>query len=152
MPPCRAAFIRRGVLLVAAACCAVAGICGAAEAEAAQLNTVTTLADTAAVSRVAAGATQFTPAIDDLPLMEGLAPVADGDTVFVVPRAGRIAESVAAGPVDVDEVYRFYRRSLPQLGWKALDARTYAREGERLRIDAKANGKVTTVRFSVKPG
>ncbi len=118
---------------------------------AATLNTSTNLIDTAPPQTVPAPETKFTPAIDDLPLMPNLNPVPQEDLVFVVPHAGRIAETTAEGPVDIDDVYNFYRRSLPHLGWQILDARTYIRDGERLRIDAHANGKVTTVRFSVKP-
>lgn len=95
--------------------------------------------------------TQFVPSIDDLPLMPGLSPLRDEDTVFVVPHAGRIAESAAIGAVDVDEVYKYYNRSLPQLGWKPNGARTYSRNGEKLHILARANGKITTVQFSIKP-
>lgn len=95
--------------------------------------------------------TQFVPSIDDLPLMPGLSPLRDEDTLFVVPHAGRIAESAAIGAVDVDDVYRYYGRSLPQLGWKVSDARTYRRNGEKLKILARANGKITTVQFSIKP-
>lgn len=96
-------------------------------------------------------ATQFVPSIDDLPLMPGLSPLRDEDTVFVVPHSGRIAESAAVGAVDVDEVYKYYSRSLPQLGWKPGNAKTYRRNGERLSILARANGKITTVQFSIKP-
>ena len=119
--------------------------------EAAELNTTSTLVDITPVPTVPAPETKFTPAIDDLPLMPNLDPVPEEDVIFVVPHAGRIAESTAEGPVDIDDVYKFYRRSLPHLGWQILDARTYLRDGEKLRIDAHANGKVTTVRFSVKP-
>ncbi|MER2520527.1 MAG: hypothetical protein ABTQ34_07555 [Bdellovibrionales bacterium] len=91
------------------------------------------------------------PSIEDLPLMPGLSALRDEDTVFVVPHGGRIAESAAIGAVDVDDVYLYYKRSLPQLGWKASDARTYRRNGERLNILARANGKITTVQFSIKP-
>ena len=65
--------------------------------------------------------------------------------------SGRIAETNAIGPVDIDDVYKFYRHSLPHLGWKVVDTRTYVREGEQLRIDAHANQKITLVRFTVKP-
>jgi hypothetical protein len=94
---------------------------------------------------------QFTNVIEDLPLMPGLQLVDDEDVLFDEPGSGRIAETNAMGPVDIDEVYKFYRRSLPHLGWKAINARTYERGGERLRIDAQANAKVTTVRFTVRP-
>src|SRR5580704_4071886 len=86
---------------------------------------------------------QFTSVIDDLPLMPGLKTVEDKDVLFVEPQAGRIAETEASGEVSIDEVYKFYHRSLPHLGWKALDARTYEREGERLRIDARSSGNTT---------
>jgi len=74
--------------------------------------------------------------------MPGLDPVADEDMVFSVPHAGRIAESYAQGTMDIDDVYKFYGKSLPHLGWKVVDGRTYDRDGERLRIEAHANGKV----------
>lgn len=98
-----------------------------------------------------AGAT-FTTVIDDLPLMPGLSPVEEKDVLFVTSE-GRIAQTVAKGPVDIDEVYHFYQRSLPQLGWKKTSARTFERDGEKLRIDASSvNPKaVTIVRFSVQP-
>src|SRR5690348_4727415 len=86
---------------------------------------------------------QFTSVIDDLPLMPGLKTNEDKDVLFVEPQAGRIAETEASGDVKVDDVYKFYNRSLPHLGWKAVDGRTYEREGERLRIDARSSGSAT---------
>jgi hypothetical protein len=93
----------------------------------------------------------FTKVIDDLPLMPGLQLVEDEDVLFAAPGAGRIAETNAIGPVDIDDVYKFYRKSLPHLGWRAVDAHTYKRESEQLRIDARANHKITVVKFTVKP-
>ncbi|MDP9126766.1 MAG: hypothetical protein M3N08_00710 [Pseudomonadota bacterium] len=94
---------------------------------------------------------EFTTVIEDLPLMPGLTTVQDGDVLFAVPHEGRIAETEASGPVAIDDVYNFYRRSLPHLGWKVIDGRTYQREKERLLIDARSDGKITTVQFSIKP-
>ena len=122
-----------------------------APATAAELNEASTLIDVQPRSDLAGSPPAFASAIDDLPLMDGLSPVADHDMLFVVPRQGRLAETVTEGTVDIDDVYRFYRHSLPQLGWTIVDGRTYDRGGERLRIDAHADGKVSTVRFSVHP-
>jgi hypothetical protein len=94
---------------------------------------------------------QFASVIDDLPLMPGLKTTEDKDVLFVEPHQGRIAETEASGEVPIDGVYDFYRHSLPHLGWKVIDGRTFEREGERLQIDARASGNVTTVRFTVKP-
>ena len=96
--------------------------------------------------------TAFTTVIDDLPLMPGLEPVEEKDVLFLTD-TGRIAETVATGSVDVDDVYHFYQRSLPQLGWKKIDARTFARDGEILHLDVSSvTPKATTIaRFSVEP-
>ena len=116
------------------------------------LNQTSSLADQAANNDIPdSDGPRFANVIEDLPLMPGLQLVEDEDVLFVTPHSGRIAETNAVGTVDIDDVYLFYRRSLPHLGWKLVDARTYVREGERLRIDAHANSKITTVRFTVKP-
>jgi hypothetical protein len=119
---------------------------------ASNLNDTTNLRDTELAPDLPDTAPQFVPSIDDLPLMPGLKPLTDADTLFVVPRDGRIADSAAVGPVDIDDVYKFYRRSLPQLGWKVITMRSYERNGEHLHINAHADGKITTVHFSLNPG
>ena len=55
------------------------------------------------------------------------------------------------GAVDIDDVYRFYYRTLPQMGWKKIDSRHFSRDGEMLRIDARSDDKQTRVLFSVTP-
>lgn len=94
----------------------------------------------------------FAKVIDDLPLMPGLTIAQDDDVLFIT-RTGRIAQTIATGAIDVDEVYQFYHKALPQLGWKAVDARSFERDNERLRLDVSgvtpdAN---TVVKFSVQP-
>ncbi len=96
--------------------------------------------------------TAFAKVIDDLPLMPGLRIVVEKDVLFIA-KTGRIAQTMATGSVDVDSVYPFYQKSLPQLGWKLIDARTYERENDRLRIDVSGTGPTaaTVVKFSVQP-
>ena len=116
------------------------------------LNSTASVADQASPSAIpSAEPTRFAKVIEDLPLMPGLEPVEDEDVLFDAPGSGRIAETNAIGPVDIDEVYKFYQRSLPHLGWKSVNPRTYVREHEQLRIDARANQKITVVRFTVRP-
>lgn len=103
------------------------------------------------VASPASSEAKFDPMIDDLPLAPGLTPKPEEETIFVTPRVGRIAESSAVGAVDIDEVYRFYLRTLPQLGWQKIDNRSYRRGGEILRIKAHADGKTTAVHFSIRP-
>ena len=95
---------------------------------------------------------QFAKVIDDLPIMPGLVPQEDKDVLFIAgPR--RIAETTAKGSVDIDEVYHFYEHSLPQLGWKEVNARIYERGNERLRIDVSGanSAGLTIARFAVEP-
>jgi len=118
---------------------------------AAEINTTASLADQMPPSSIPAPEPVFTKVIDDLPLMPGLQPMEDEDVLFSAPGAGRIAETNAIGTIDIDDVYNFYKHSLPHLGWKAVDTRTYDRENEQLHIEAHANNKYTIVRFTVKP-
>jgi len=128
---------------------AVLSLSLAAQLDAAPLNQPP--AEPAGGSGVPEPEPQFTKVIDDLPLMPGLQLVEDEDVLFSAPGSGRIAETNAVGPVDIDAVYSFYKKSLPHLGWKAVNAHTYEREGEKLSISARANNKITLVHFAVKP-
>ncbi|MDD5585473.1 MAG: hypothetical protein PHY92_00760 [Alphaproteobacteria bacterium] len=96
--------------------------------------------------------TRFTKVIDDLPLMPGLAEQEDKDVLFIA-GPGRIAQTTATGMIDIDTVYQYYQKALPQLGWEAIDARTYERDNERLRLDVSGSnaGGLTVARFSVEP-
>jgi len=135
--------------LLMAATCALA-FTAPLQAAQVNLNKDTTLVDTVPETTIPAS-TNFAKVIDDLPLMPGLQLVEGEDVLFAEPVLGRIAETTAEGPVDVDDVYNYYRNSLPGLGWKVIDARNYRRENDHLQIDAHADGKTTSVRFSVRP-
>ncbi len=133
-------------LLLVATVAAVVTMAGATSLEALEINKA---ADTADKDQAPP---QFASVIDDLPLPEGMKPIdSDEDVLFVVPRQGRIADTSAAGKVDVDEVYHFYQRSLPQLGWQQVDNQTYQRENETLHIEAHAENDITKVHFEVEP-
>ncbi len=94
--------------------------------------------------------TAFLDAIADLPLMPGLEEVDEAGLVFDKP-GGRIVEAYAQGAVAADEVLDFYRRTLPQLGWRASGHAAFAREGERLTIEVAPSGAQTAVRFILAP-
>ena len=96
--------------------------------------------------------TLFTKAIEDLPIMPNLELVENDDVLFIK-KTGRIAQTTLKGPVDIDSVYVFYEQTLPQLGWKQVNPKLYARESELLRVEASsANAEgLTFVRFSVEP-
>jgi hypothetical protein len=102
------------------------------------------------LAAAAARAEGFVTGIEDLPLAPGLAEVENSGTVFDT-AAGRIVEVFAVGQVAPEDVARFYRDALPQLGWEATGSLAFEREGEKLSIALQQNGPDLTVRFSLTP-
>ena len=93
----------------------------------------------------------FIAEVADLPLMPGLAEVADAGVVFDKPD-GRIVEAYAEGAVERAAVLAFYDDTLAQLGWRPAGATgRFRREGENLAIDFLDGGGPLIVRFTLTP-
>lgn len=88
--------------------------------------------------------------IEDLPLMRGLEEAPEAGVRFDKP-AGRIVEVFAFGAVQRQAVRTFYRRALPQLGWRRKAQDRYTREGELLEIDYLGADGELTVRYTLQP-
>lgn len=88
--------------------------------------------------------------VEDLPLMPGLSEIAGAGLVFDVP-SGRIVEAYAQGSVVRKAVLAFYRKALPQLGWRAAGGNAFQREGENLKLDFLDGGDALIVRFTLTP-
>jgi hypothetical protein len=83
--------------------------------------------------------------------MPALTADADSAMVFDTP-AGRIVQASASGTTSRDAVLKFYRDTLPQLGWVPSGTGIFTREREELRIEFSARaGAPLTVKFSLKP-
>ncbi|HCX67576.1 MAG TPA: hypothetical protein DHK64_08565, partial [Rhodobiaceae bacterium] len=90
--------------------------------------------------RTAIAGDSYLDAVEDMPLMEGLAETGDGGIIFDKP-SGRIVRSVAEGDVAPAEVRAFYVNTLPQLGWTRAEQYEligelliFRRESEQLEI------------------
>ena len=98
----------------------------------------------------------FLSGVDDLPLMAGLVEDVDSGVVFDTP-TGRIVEAYARGRVEPARVLAFYTETLPQLGWRRLQAGYFRRDLEELRIEFAAPGAAPalrgeiSVRFALSP-
>lgn len=92
----------------------------------------------------------FVGGMEDLPLMDGLAEDRVAGLVFDKPD-GRLVDAFASGPVSPEAVARFYRETLPELGWRAVDSLVFEREGERLSIETEAAAGEVLVRFHLVP-
>ena len=88
--------------------------------------------------------------LPDLPLMPGMAEMPDAGVSFDKPE-GRIVEVYAQGTGTSEEVLRFYRRALPQLGWTAAGPRRFRREGEVLDLEVQTAGGLVTLRCALHP-
>lgn len=88
--------------------------------------------------------------LPDLPLMPGMAEMPDAGLSFDKPE-GRIVEVYARGAGTADEVLRFYRRALPQLGWEAAGPARFRREGEVLDLEVETAGGMVTLRCALHP-
>ncbi len=103
-------------------------------------------------------ASGFLDAVEDMPLMDGLAETGDGGIVFDKP-TGRIVRCVAEGDVAPSAVRAFYIDTLPQLGWTRAEEEEligelllFRREDERLEIQIVPVSQAhTEVRFSIEP-
>ena len=102
----------------------------------------------------AAMAQGFLPGTEDIPVMPGLEPSAEAETVFDTP-AGRIVTVSATAPAPASRVSAFYAESLPALGWRPAGPGRYVREGEALHLSvqaAPASGtRQVVVQFTLSP-
>jgi hypothetical protein len=96
----------------------------------------------------AAGAAEFVPGTEDVPLMPGLVAAAD-PVVFDKPE-GRIVTTSARGEVSRAVVRGFYARTLPALGWQR-EGEGWRREGETLKLDFSGEDGNLTVGYTLTP-
>lgn len=90
--------------------------------------------------------------LNDIPLMKGLYIAHDKALLDILPTPSNEEISAeATGIVDVDEIYYYYQEELPRIGWKSLGARDYIKDNKTLSINARANGRTSTVTFIEKP-
>ena len=99
----------------------------------------------------------FVDGFDELPLMPGLFSVTEENLSFDKP-SGRIVQAEARGALAPEDVRKFYRETVPQLGWrKAGGEDRFVRDGEALHLEIApappdAGGRrQITVRFLLSP-
>ena len=104
---------------------------------------------------IGSGDTHFFESLYDVPKMQGLSEIKDMSISFDKAE-GRIAYATALlEKASKEQVLKFYRQSLPQLGWKAAGINSYTRESEKLKISFEeytVKSKTSTlVKFSLSP-
>ena len=117
-----------------------------------RINHFAAIAIVAALATAPAHATEFLKAIDDVPLVFGLAELPE-PMVFESDQ-GRVVRTAAEGNVSASEISSFYIASLPALGWKRVDdpnRLSFQRENEELNIAIRepASARPVTVSFEL---
>ena len=96
---------------------------------------------------------RFIPGLEDVPMLSDASILPDQGFAFDAPST-RVVEVYLATKIPERDIYDFYARTLPELGWQPYTRQTYVREDERLTIlidytDAVINERV--VRFLLSP-
>lgn len=95
--------------------------------------------------------TVFFGALQDVPLMPGLAEMSEQTVIFDKP-VGRIVESVAdLRGLSRAAVLGYYAESLPQLGWRQAGKGRFTRDSEILELKFQQIGGHDFLRISVMP-
>lgn len=94
----------------------------------------------------------YSEEIDDLPIMAGYE-ILDQETVYFDKPDGRIIVLMAFHPEgqSSEDVQGFYKKSLPQLGWKLEKSGNFLRGKELLKIEPLVKEDGQYIRFTLMP-
>ena len=94
----------------------------------------------------------YLQALSDIPIADGLSLEDGSETIFDVPE-GKIVEVTTFGPLDIEEVQKFYKESLEALGWIPLSGKpwSYKRSDETLEISFEDGDEDIQVKFRLTP-
>ncbi|MAZ75861.1 MAG: hypothetical protein CMH31_01005 [Micavibrio sp.] len=102
------------------------------------------------VSMTAQAADRFFTVLYDVPILSSLEVVPElsykYDTLM-----GKIAHAAAVTKTDPAFIYKAYRVSLKQFGWKIIGKHAYSREGEILSISHESLDEAWLFHFTVRP-
>jgi len=103
-----------------------------------------------------AHAQSFFNTLPDVPLMAGLSEL-EGEALSFDKPEGRILVGVAMvdDSLAIKDVQTYYQRTLPQFGWRAVNANNYVRGDEALEISVpdydSNNGANRILEFTISP-
>jgi hypothetical protein len=86
--------------------------------------------------------------LDGIPLFQGLQISTEKKLTDLLPASDFTISVAAIGAVNSDDVYAFYKRALPVLGWKPVGSRDFIKGMEKLDINAYAGATGSVVLFS----
>ena len=92
----------------------------------------------------------FLKGIDDIPSYKNMVYVEESLVMFDKIN-GRFVSTEIIGKYNYSEVSEFYKKILPNLGWKLITKNLYRRGEESLELEYKLDGKQLRVLFNISP-
>ncbi len=92
----------------------------------------------------------FLKGIDDIPIYKNMVYVEESLVMFDKVH-GRFVSTAIVGEYEYYEVSEFYKKILPNLGWKLVKKDFYQRGKESLELEYKYDGTSLRVIFNVAP-
>ena len=97
----------------------------------------------------------FINGFEDLPLMQGMTIVEDAGMSFDSLSGSIVEVYVEVENIKPDDVFTFYQKTLPQLGWtfdkREAEFENFYREGQTLTIEYLTDSQPQTFRFETRP-
>ena len=95
-------------------------------------------------------AEQFVSGLGDIPIFKDMRSIEDTYILFDKVE-GRYLYSEIKGEYEVLEIQKYYKKVLPNLGWKSLKKNSFARGSETLEIQYLIENGETKVVFTISP-
>ena len=95
-------------------------------------------------------AEQFVYGLDDVPIFKDMKSIEDTYVLFDKAE-GRYLYSEIKGEYEVLEIQEYYKKVLPNLGWKSYEKNTFVRADEILEIQYLIDNEETKVVFTISP-
>ena len=95
-------------------------------------------------------AEQFVYGLDDVPIFKDMKSIEDSHILFDKVD-GRYLYSEIKGKYEVLEIQEYYKKVLPNLGWKSLKINSFIRGNEILEIQYLVDNGETKVVFTISP-
>ena len=95
-------------------------------------------------------ADQFVSGLGDIPIFKDMRSIEDTYILFDKVE-GRYLYSEIKGEYEVLEIQKYYKKVLPNLGWKSLQKNSFARGSEILEIQYLIENEETKVVFTISP-
>ena len=95
-------------------------------------------------------AEEFVYGLGDVPIFKDMKSIEDAYILFDKVD-GRYLYSEITGEYEILEIQDYYKKVLPNLGWKSYEKNTFVRADEILEIQYLIDNEVTKVVFTISP-